>query len=61
MRCAENRRIFQDFARYQLIVGENIGIGDVDELDQDSLIEDAAEKGMANMFIKDRRRGIKRN
>ena len=45
--------IFQDFARYQLIVGENIGIGDVDELDQDSLIEDAAEKGMANMFIKD--------
>ena len=45
--------IFQDFARYQLIVGENIGIGDVDELDQDSLIKDAAEKGMANMFIKD--------
>ena len=45
--------IFQDFARYQLMVGENIGIGDVDELDQDSLIEDAAEKGMANAFIKD--------
>ena len=45
--------IFQDFARYQLIVGENIGIGDVDKLDQDSLIEDAAEKGMANVFIKD--------
>ena len=35
------------------MVGENIGIGDVDELDQDSLIEDAAEKGMANAFIKD--------
>lgn len=45
--------IFQDFARYQLMVGENIGIGDVDELDQDSLIEAAAEKGMANVFIKD--------
>jgi len=45
--------IFQDFARYQLMVGENIGIGDVDELGQDSLIEEAAEKGMANEFIKD--------
>ncbi|MBG09554.1 MAG: ABC transporter permease [Gammaproteobacteria bacterium] len=45
--------IFQDFSRYQLMVGENIGIGDVDELNEESLIEDAAEKGMANDFIKD--------
>ena len=51
--------IFQDFARYQLMVGENIGIGDVDELDQDSLIKNAAEKGMANLFIKDLPEGYK--
>ena len=45
--------VFQDFARYQLIVGENIGVGDVDELNQEPKIADAAEKGMANTFIKD--------
>ena len=45
--------IFQDFARYQLLVGENIGIGDVEELEQDVLIEEAAEKGMADVFVKD--------
>jgi len=45
--------IFQDFARYQLIVGENIGIGDVEEIEQDELISDAAKKGMADAFIKD--------
>lgn len=45
--------IFQDFARYQLIVGENIGIGDVDEIQEQSLIEEAARKGMADAFVKD--------
>ena len=51
--------IFQDFARYQLLVGENIGIGDVDELEQDELIEEAAEKGMADVFVKDLPQGYK--
>ena len=51
--------IFQDFARYQLLVGENIGIGDVDELEQDELIEQAAEKGMADEFVKDLPQGYK--
>jgi ATP-binding cassette subfamily B protein len=51
--------IFQDFARYQLLVGENIGIGDVDELEQDELIEEAAEKGMADEFVKDLPQGYK--
>ncbi len=51
--------IFQDFARYQLLVGENIGIGDVDELEQDELIEKAAEKGMADEFVKDLPQGYK--
>ena len=36
--------IFQDFARYQLIVGENIGIGDSDNLDSENEIEIAAKK-----------------
>lgn len=45
--------IFQDFARYQLVVGENIGIGDVDEIDQEARVEKAAIQGMADSFIKD--------
>lgn len=45
--------IFQDFARYQLIVGENIGIGDVDEIEEELRIEQAAEKGMADVFVQD--------
>ncbi len=45
--------IFQDFAHYQLIVGENIGIGDVDEIEQEPRIEEAAQKGMADDFVKD--------
>jgi ATP-binding cassette subfamily B protein len=45
--------IFQDFARYQMLVGENIGIGDVEELDDEDQIQSAAGKGMADVFIKD--------
>jgi ATP-binding cassette subfamily B protein len=45
--------IFQDFARYQLVVGENIGIGDADEMNLESHVEKAAIKGMADKFIKD--------
>ena len=45
--------IFQDFARYQLIVGENIGIGDVDSIGEHDQISEAARKGMAEAFVKD--------
>jgi len=45
--------IFQDFARYQMLVGENIGIGDVEELEDPGQIEEAARKGMADTFIRD--------
>ena len=51
--------IFQDFARYQLIVGENIGIGDADNLDSEDEIEIAAKKGMADEFIRDLPSGYK--
>jgi ATP-binding cassette subfamily B protein len=43
--------IFQDFGRYQLIVGENIGAGDVEHFDDRGCWEAAADKGMAADFI----------
>lgn len=43
--------IFQDFARYQLRVGENIGAGDVDHFEDETRWRKASEKGMADEFI----------
>jgi len=43
--------IFQDFSRYQFAVGENIGAGDVRYFDDEERWADAADKGMANVFI----------
>ena len=43
--------IFQDFVRYQLIVGENIGAGDVRYLEDEARWREAAGKGMAAPFI----------
>lgn len=45
--------IFQDFARYQLLVGENIGAGDVDHFGDEGRWRDAAALGMADPFIAD--------
>ncbi len=45
--------IFQDFGRYQLLVGENIGLGDVDDFDNRPGWQAAANKGMAAPFIDD--------
>ncbi|HUG03285.1 MAG TPA: ABC transporter ATP-binding protein [Steroidobacteraceae bacterium] len=39
--------IFQDFTRYQLMVGENIGAGDVRHFENEARWHEAAEKGMA--------------
>ncbi|MEX2050203.1 MAG: ABC transporter ATP-binding protein [Steroidobacteraceae bacterium] len=39
--------IFQDFARYQLMVGENIGAGDVRHFEDEGRWHEAAEKGLA--------------
>lgn len=49
--------IFQDFARYQLVVGENIGIGDVDQIENDDQVVSAAKQGMADVFVKDLPKG----
>ena len=45
--------IFQDFVRYQLIVGENIGAGDVRYIDDEARWREAAEKGMAAPIIEE--------
>ncbi len=43
--------IFQDFARYQMQVGENIGAGDVDAFADEKRWREAARKGLASEFI----------
>ncbi len=43
--------IFQDFARYQLQVGENIGVGDSDNLWNEQNWKEAADMGRASEFI----------
>ena len=43
--------IFQDFARYQISVGENIGVGDVDHFHDADRWRRAASLGMADKFI----------
>ncbi|GAB3045099.1 ABC transporter ATP-binding protein [Stenotrophomonas tumulicola] len=43
--------IFQDFVRYNLTAGENIGVGQVDAIDDQPRIRDAARRGMAEEVI----------
>jgi ATP-binding cassette subfamily B protein len=45
--------IFQDFARYQLPAGENVGAGDEPHFDDETRWREAAEKGQAADFIED--------
>ncbi|MBX3271001.1 MAG: ABC transporter ATP-binding protein [Sandaracinaceae bacterium] len=40
--------IFQDFVRYQLLAGENVGVGDVASIDDEARWRAAAEKGLAH-------------
>jgi ATP-binding cassette, subfamily B, bacterial len=43
--------IFQDYARYQLTVGENIGAGDVTHFDDEGRWREAANQGLATDVI----------
>jgi ATP-binding cassette subfamily B protein len=43
--------IFQDFTRYQMLVGENVGAGDERYFEDETRWRDAARKGMASEFI----------
>jgi ATP-binding cassette, subfamily B, bacterial len=45
--------IFQDFARYQLKVGENVGAGDEPNFEDEARWREAAGKGQADKFIAD--------
>jgi ATP-binding cassette subfamily B protein len=44
--------IFQDFARYQMLVGENVGAGDDQYFEDEARWREAADKGQAAEFIK---------
>nr|WP_231489699.1 ABC transporter ATP-binding protein [Halomonas saliphila] len=43
--------IFQDFVRYQLKVGENLGAGDVEAFADEARWQEAARRGLAEEFI----------
>jgi ATP-binding cassette subfamily B protein len=43
--------IFQDFARYQMLVGENVGAGDEPYFEDEARWREAASKGQAADFI----------
>ena len=43
--------IFQDFVRYHLTAAENIGVGQIDAMDDRARIERAAHKGMADEVV----------
>ncbi len=43
--------IFQNFVQYQFTVGENVGVGDTDYLDNPTKWAEAAAKGQAQSFI----------
>jgi ATP-binding cassette subfamily B protein len=43
--------IFQDFVRYQLLVGENVGAGDVHAFEDEERWREAAHAGLAAPFI----------
>ena len=51
--------IFQDFVKYQLTVGENIGVGDRERLEDEAGQRVAADKGMATPFIDEMPAGFK--
>ena len=53
IRCLRRRIgvIFQDFVRYQMKVGENLGAGDVDAFTDEARWKNAAQRGLADDFI----------
>ncbi|MCO5221437.1 MAG: ATP-binding cassette domain-containing protein [Thermomicrobiales bacterium] len=43
--------MFQDFVEYQLTAGENIGVGNLEEITDELVIEDAAQRAGADRLI----------
>ena len=50
--------IFQDFARYQLSVGENIGVGDVEHFDDEARWRTAGDLAAATSFVDELPKGF---
>lgn len=50
--------IFQDFVKYQLSVGENIGFGQIDRLEDKARILDSAERGGADDVVSELPQGM---
>lgn len=49
--------IFQDFFKYEFTVRENIAIGDIDQIDNQDKIENAAELSLANQVVSELKKG----
>ena len=49
--------IFQDFFRYEFTVKENIAIGNINEIDNQAKIENAAELSLANEVVSELKEG----
>jgi ATP-binding cassette subfamily B protein len=45
--------IFQDYQRFQMNVGENIAVGNIEEREETLMIKDAAQKSLADAVIED--------
>src|SRR5699024_10455768 len=50
--------IFQDFFRYEFTLRENIAVGDIDEVDNDAIIEQAASKSLAEQVVQEMAEGL---
>jgi len=50
--------IFQNYNRYQFTAKENVGLGDVDEMNDDSLVESAVDLGGATDVVKELKDGL---
>jgi ATP-binding cassette subfamily B protein len=55
---AEVGVIFQDFVRYDMIARENIGVGRIDALEDDTRIQDAAAKSLALQVVSGLEKGM---
>jgi ATP-binding cassette subfamily B protein len=51
--------IFQDYVRYSFTAGENIGVGKVEQLEEEAIIQAAAEKSMADDVVRSLPAGYK--
>jgi ATP-binding cassette subfamily B protein len=50
--------IFQDFVRYEFTIGENIGIGNIENIHNEDMILESAKLSLASEVVKDMKRGL---